>query len=729
MSATQAMVALGWIKDEVGQTLDQAQIALQAASEAPENKEEMRSCLTAIHQVHGTFLMAALKGPTEVAREMETLAQALVDNLIKEVESAQEMLMQSILQMPRFLDNIQRQQRELPQVSLSIVNKLRSARGAEDVGHFNITETAFDFTMFTSASSDLAKIGFEKLNGAINAPKLRHKYLQALVAIFKKDNPRGNLALMGKVLTMLERLCGETSLGHLAVIMGAFVEALAAGSIRLDNRSGNCLKRMDIHLKRLAELGAEELDTPIAEEFVKEILSRIFNAQKVTSKMLAVKSKYIVKTKDSASDVALEMAPDNETLGKVISILMNELKGVTDKIDLYSRVKPGDKADLVSMLPLMKQISNTMSMVGLVEPQEMLNKQLTNLKQLDLSADEPIEEQILEMAQAFLEIETRMASVLDDSKDLEELAGIGSLGEVTSVVVKEARVGLSICTQAIAGFISSNWNHETIEGLSELLIALRGSLRMLEQQRAADVMLSCARYVEKIYLETDSHPENEDLDSFADAITCIDYYLERLLENNIDAMEPLIDLAEKSVMQLGYEVSEVLERELKREIEVKTHSSQDHQPDFSDSGDNDSSDDDLSDKKIETFAEDDEETTLFRGQIHEAADRIRKLSTKSDRVGDVVLLINELVSLVSDIADHANILSPDADLRNSMNLDTESGIFSAASEVQRLAERSGMAAKQLSELVNLVQKNRESDQQSKSADIASLTSAEQQETA
>ena len=86
----------------------------------------------------------------------------------------------------------------------------------------------------------------------------------------------------------------------------------------------------------------------------------------------------------------------------------------------------------------------------------------------------------------------------------------------------------------------------------------------------------------------------------------------------------------------------------------------------------------------------------IRGQIQETAKRIKRLGESSQEIGDIVLLIN-------DIADQTNILSLNAAIQASMAGDAGKGFAVVADEVQRLAERSGAAAKQISALVKTIQ--------------------------
>ncbi|MBT4493899.1 MAG: methyl-accepting chemotaxis protein [Gammaproteobacteria bacterium] len=87
---------------------------------------------------------------------------------------------------------------------------------------------------------------------------------------------------------------------------------------------------------------------------------------------------------------------------------------------------------------------------------------------------------------------------------------------------------------------------------------------------------------------------------------------------------------------------------------------------------------------------------VIRGQIQETAKRIKRLGESSQEIGDIVALIN-------DIADQTNILSLNAAIQASMAGDAGKGFAVVADEVQRLAERSGAAAKQISALVKTIQ--------------------------
>ena len=100
--------ALDWLKDELDETLKTARQALESYAESANDETKLRTCLTALHQVHGTLLMLELTGVTVLSDELEQLAQAMYGGFVDDMDGAQQLLMQGILQLPAHLEEIQK---------------------------------------------------------------------------------------------------------------------------------------------------------------------------------------------------------------------------------------------------------------------------------------------------------------------------------------------------------------------------------------------------------------------------------------------------------------------------------------------------------------------------------------------------------------------------------------------------------------------------------------------
>jgi twitching motility protein PilJ len=86
----------------------------------------------------------------------------------------------------------------------------------------------------------------------------------------------------------------------------------------------------------------------------------------------------------------------------------------------------------------------------------------------------------------------------------------------------------------------------------------------------------------------------------------------------------------------------------------------------------------------------------IREQIQETAKRIKRLGESSQEIG-------EIVELISDITEQTNVLALNAAIQAASAGDAGRGFTVVAEEVQRLAERSGEATKQISALVKTIQ--------------------------
>ncbi|MCL2309918.1 MAG: methyl-accepting chemotaxis protein [Proteobacteria bacterium] len=86
----------------------------------------------------------------------------------------------------------------------------------------------------------------------------------------------------------------------------------------------------------------------------------------------------------------------------------------------------------------------------------------------------------------------------------------------------------------------------------------------------------------------------------------------------------------------------------------------------------------------------------IRTQIQETAKRIKRL-------GDSSLEIGEIVGLISDITEQTNVLALNAAIQAAAAGEAGRGFAVVAEEVQRLAERSGEATKQIEAIVKTIQ--------------------------
>lgn len=551
-------VALEWVKGEIAETLKQARQALESYVENPQDPTRMGFCLAYIHQVRGTLQMVEFYGAALLAEEMEYLAQALIDATVSSQSEALEVLMQAILQLPAYLERIQSARRDLPLVVLPLLNDLRTARGEKLLSETSLFSPDLSQSSPVLPVDALARLRTAELPALLR--KLRQMLQVALVGVIRNQDLPTNLGYLARVFARLESLCKDAPLGRLWVIASAMIEGLANGSIANGTSVRNLLRQVDREFKRLVDQGADAMNQPAPDELIKNLLFYVAKASDQSPRVRAVKDEY--RLDDALPGAALvdeERArlagPDRDAMRSVVGALCEELVRVKDSLDLFVRSDRSGVSELGGLLAPLKQIADTLAVLGFGQPRKVILDQIEVVSALAHGQRQPNDATLMDVAGALLYVEATLAGMVGPSEEPgneENVLPTTDVEQIHQVVIKEARNGLELAKDAIIEFIASQWNHEHLARVPELLTQVRGGLAMISQERAAKLLENCNRYIQEQLLVRQAVPDWHSLDTLADAITSVEYYLERLSEDHNTQGDMILDVAEESLDSLGY---------------------------------------------------------------------------------------------------------------------------------------------------------------------------------
>ena len=555
-------VALEWVKGEIGETLKQARQALEAFVENPQDPTRMRFCLTYVHQVHGTLQMVEFYGAALLAEEMEQLAKALMDGRVANQGEALEVLMQAILQLPAYLDRIQTARRDLPMVVLPLLNDLRAARGEKLLSETSLFSPDMSARLPALPEGSMARLRTAELPVLLR--KLRQMLQMALVGVIRNQDLATNLGYMARVFARLENLCKDAPLGGLWQIASGMVEGLANGSVVNGTSVRTLLRQVDKELKRLVEQGADGINQSAPDELTKNLLFYVAKSPAQSPRIRALKEQYRLDEALPDTDVVDEerarlAGPDRDAMRSVVAALCEELVRVKDSLDLFVRSDRTQPGELDALLAPLKQIADTLAVLGFGQPRKVILDQIDVVHSLSLGQREPNDAVLMDVAGALLYVEATLAGMVgpsDDSKNEQSHLPTTDVAQIHQLVIKEARNGLEQAKDAIIEFIASQWNHEHLARVPGLLTQVRGGLAMIPLQRAADLLNACNRYIQEQLLARKAVPNWQSLDTLADAITSVEYYLERLAEDHGTQGDLILDVAEESLETLGYPLKE-----------------------------------------------------------------------------------------------------------------------------------------------------------------------------
>ncbi|HTF98949.1 MAG TPA: Hpt domain-containing protein, partial [Cellvibrio sp.] len=574
MADNRNFAALDWLIHEISETLKEARQSLESYVENPKDAARIRFCLTHIHQVHGSLQMVEFYGAAMLASEMEQLTQAMIAGRVANASEAQEVLMRAILQFPLYLDQVKATRKDNPLIVLPLLNDLRAVRGES-----LLTDTKLFVPNLTPAkkvSGARLPVTHDNVQFQAMVLKLRQMYQYAASGFIRGVNPDENLAYLQKAFSRLQKLTHGTARYALWDVCLALVEAIEIDAIEISVAVKNLLRQLDKEIKLLAVHGIKALNSFTNDELIKNLLYYVARAGKHVSTfpphshLQRIYETYHLEeallegkdTGDESQDM-LSM-PDADAMRSVVGALKEELNLIKNSLDVC--LAGGDThATLGDALPIVKRVADTMAVLGLGDLRKRILEQGAALELVVESNSQLNDEQLLAIASQIISVENALDSLTEaggqDSRQSDE-SDI-TLTRAKESVLRESRNGLEHAKDAIIEYIASQWNRQHLQSVPTTLREIRGGLEIMPLPRPARILGACARFIEEQLLEHEATPQWTTLDTLADAITSVEYYLERLSSGGRkEENDLLLSVAEESVASLGYAVAKISKSDL-----------------------------------------------------------------------------------------------------------------------------------------------------------------------
>ena len=564
MSDQHDYLALDWVRGEIQDTLNQAQQALETFVDNPDDSTRMRFCQTYLHQVFGTLQMVEFYGAALLAEEMEKLAQALLDGRVSQLADAHEVLMRAILQLPPYLDRVQESRRDLPLVLLPLLNDLRAARGESLLSETSL----FKPDLAGGASHGEVPLSvFEDPAFPGLARKVRQMYQISLLGVIRGENLAENLGFMAKVFAKLRQVSGEASMSPLWKVAGALVEGLSLGGIHAGTSIKSVLGHLDRLLRMLAKEGASVLAKAPPPDLLKNLLYYVAKSDQEGPQIKYVRETYRLFDALPSDDLVNEerarlSGPDQAAMASVVGALSEEITKVKDALENFVHNDETDGSKLKPQSQTLKQVADTVAVLGLGQPRKLVEDQLAVIDAIAASKQPAERDVLMDVAGALLYVEATLQGLTGERRSARE-GREGALAVVPDhvdkarfAVIRECRAGLEEAKDGIVEFIASQWDKSHLVDVPGKLTAVRGGLAIVLLARPAAILQRCVQYINDRLLPEDADkPDWRSMDTLADAITSVEYYLERLTDDP-ESSDEMLDLARKSVAQLGYEIAD-----------------------------------------------------------------------------------------------------------------------------------------------------------------------------
>lgn len=558
-------LALSWVRKEINNTLDQARQGLQRFAEDNQDRTQIQFCINCLHQVQGTLHMLKFAGAEKLVQEMEFLVTKMSSDESFLKESVFEVLMKALHQLPGYLERLEEGQSDITLILLPLINQVRAVSGLEPLeesDYFTANVANVVPPQATEQVSEEDKTSkFQE-----NAKKLRAHFQKGLTGIIRGVDIKQSLARIHKVLLRLEALTAGKPVARLWWVADGFVLAIIDDRAYKKREVHQLLGQVDKQIKRLSDEGANAMSDIIEETLLSRLLYYVANSKSKKERIVALKKEFNLDDLLNASEEIKQRQsklerPDVTAVSNVAEAINEELATVKDQLDLFVRAQAKDPSELQNLVDTLTRISDTLTLLELAIPRDVIRQQITNIQKHIDKKKMPSDALIMDIAGALLFVEANLKNIdLDkvekvteevDSEALsKEHAKETQVSEATRELIKVARRSMQNAKDSIINYIASGFNVESIKETPTLLQGVLGAVKIAEFDSLIDILKIAKNFIEQRIIASGSVPEESHLDALADVITCIEYYLEASQDGMQKGMNSIIKGSVSSIATL-----------------------------------------------------------------------------------------------------------------------------------------------------------------------------------
>lgn len=549
------VTSLNLVRDELFATMAEAEQYLEQFIAERQNGGLLQQAVGSLQQVRGTLKLIELAGAELLAQEILRLGMDIPVDAGPERDAQLTALSGALHVLRSYLEGLDVHRQEIPELLLPAINDLRHSVG----------QPPLPASFFFTVRLDQARPPAEVLAVApgvrqAQARLLRHMYQLGLLGFLRDDNHLPGLRLMARALARFDTLFGHEPRGRLCWVGAGAAEAMLDGQLRPRQSTRKLFSRIDRELKLL--LGNEGYEVP--RHVLKEMLYLIALADSSGPRASQLRQVFNLSPLPFTDHMLEEgyqrlAGPGQAVMRSLSAAIREELGTVQDLLDLVGR-GTAQADSLATLHGLLAKLAKTLGMVGLSSAANALQEQLPQV--VGWSAEQPPAAGALErLAEALLYVESMVASLGSARRaapaPVEKNVSfmLHQLNEARVVVSDEAQAGLAMAKRAIVAYLESDGDKPHLSNVPLSLDAVRGGLWFLGYERAARLVGSCGEFIQRRMLESERMPAEQLLETLADALASIEYFLEDGGRLHGEPREDVLDLAERSVQALGLPVA------------------------------------------------------------------------------------------------------------------------------------------------------------------------------
>jgi len=501
-----------------------------------------------LHEALGPLQMVGIKGAVLLITEMEEVVADLLQDSVAEKETGLELLMQAFLQLPDYLSSIRSGRKDNPAVLLPVLNSLRATRGVQP-----LKETAvFSPDLYVRVPATVFDVRAQKTKQDISsmARAARVRFQSGLLAWYRGSDGNSGLQALIDVLVDLQQSALSEPVARVWWIGAGVAEALRDGGLEETAEIKQLFGQMDRQIKRLLDAGEKVFSDLLTDDLVKNFLYRISQCTAASRRIDMIKSTYgleVIPVDGAAGSLTGEgtIIFNDDLLQTVAVTVRSDIENIKEQLDAYTRGGSTNVQELEPVADGLHILGNTLDMISKEALSKTVFEHEQYLRELPADSSNPEDSFFSAIANTLIAIEDTLDNVA--ANDADNVA----LGQGIEAVTREVIANMSRAKEIINEFLKVPENPDSMDGIPALLEQMSGGLQLINEERAAVVTQKVRLFVLHELIERHKTLTGNQLDTLADAMCSIEFYVEETCENRSNTGAAL-DIAEKSMKKLGY---------------------------------------------------------------------------------------------------------------------------------------------------------------------------------
>jgi hypothetical protein len=388
-------------------------------------------------------------------------------------------------------------------------------------------------------------------------------YQVGLLDLLRERNIPIGLQLINRASKGCVRLCFGQPMTEFWSLVSILTEAFLAENISINDPRKRLFMKIEKYLREMAMVGNVVAAKTVPDSIRKELLYLIALSGSRTERIQTLLNGFNIEP-FAFTEIDLQresrrlFGPGADVLKSLSSALHEELIQLKDKLDIVERHGDPQPEDISFICSVFERLSSTLSMLNLPKISSVCDQQVKRISQWLEADNQFTESELMQVADIVLNIEQAIKCFEETGIQAEiETEGTNAsergpfLIEALLVVIEESKAGLSLVKRSISSYIDSQGDKLHLANVTQVLSSIRGALSIIGQERAGILLGLCVSCIKNELFDADALPDSRILETLADALTSIEYFIESM---NVKGYvnDALLKLAEDSLASIGY---------------------------------------------------------------------------------------------------------------------------------------------------------------------------------